>query len=43
MSDISQSLPDELKSFVEDRGMLQLYANRDGVDGFFIAKLRKRG
>lgn len=43
LDDITQYLPTELAEHVQDRGMLQLYPNRDGVDGFFIARLRKRG
>lgn len=43
LDDITPHLPAELAGYVEDGGMLQLYPNRDGVDGFFIARLRKRG
>lgn len=43
LDDITPYLPPELTRYAEDRGMLQLYPNRDGVDGFFIARLRKRG
>lgn len=43
LDDITPYIPAGLAEYVKDRGMLQLYPNRDGVDGFFIARLRKRG
>lgn len=43
MDDLSSVMPEPLKSKITEKGMLQLYSNRDGVDGFFISKLRKRG
>lgn len=43
MSDISGLLPEELGKYTEEGGMVQLYPNRDGVDGFFVARLQKRG
>ena len=41
MSDISGYLPKELGKYIEDKGMIQLYPNRDGTDGFFIARLER--
>jgi 16S rRNA (cytosine967-C5)-methyltransferase len=39
--DITPYLPQEL--VLQAKGcMLQVYPNRDGIDGFFIARLRKR-
>ena len=43
MDDLSSVIPGALKSNIKEKGMLQLYTNRDGADGFFISKLRKRG
>lgn len=43
LEDMTPLLPEELWDKVAEKGMLQLYPNRDGTDGFFIAKLRKRG
>lgn len=40
--DIAPFLPPELA--VHAKGcMLQLYTNRDGIDGFFIARIKRRG
>lgn len=39
--DISPFLPDGLAVYAKGC-MLQLYPNRDGVDGFFIARLRRK-
>ncbi len=42
--DLSAYLPVELAALLSgDRGMLQLYPNRDGIDGFFIARFKRRG
>lgn len=43
LDDITPYIPEKLKGYAEEKGMLQLYPNRDGIDGFFIARLRKRG
>lgn len=43
MDDLSKVVPEVLKSKMIEKGMLQLYSNRDGADGFFIARLKKRG
>jgi len=40
--DISPLLPANLRWLGPDRWNIQLFPNRDGVDGFFIARLRKR-
>lgn len=42
LDDITPYLPEKLKGYVEEEGMLQLYPNRDGIDGFFIARLKRR-
>lgn len=42
LDDILPYTPENLKNWVEEKGMLQLYPNRDGTDGFFIARLRRR-
>ena len=39
--DIAAFLPDELAVYAKGC-MLQLYPNRDGIDGFFIARLKRR-
>ena len=36
-----KELPDGLKSFVIQDGMIQLLPNKEGLDGFFIARLRR--
>ena len=35
-------LPEALKPRLED-GMLQILPHRDGMDGFFIARMRRKG
>jgi 16S rRNA (cytosine967-C5)-methyltransferase len=42
LDDVAPYVPAELAGHAKDGGMLQLYPNRDGVDGFFIARLKKR-
>lgn len=42
MEDISKQLPDGLVKDTTKDGYIQLYTNRDGIDGFFISKMRKR-
>ncbi len=41
MDDIADLLPAKLKKPGSQKGMLQLYPNIDGIDGFFIAKMRR--
>lgn len=42
LDDIRPMLPDTLADRLEQNAMIQLFPNRDGIDGFFIAKFRKR-
>jgi 16S rRNA (cytosine967-C5)-methyltransferase len=39
---ISGLLPEGLAKDTAKDGYIQLYTNRDGIDGFFISKMRKR-
>ena len=41
LEDLSEELPNELKGSVLEGGMVQLLPSRDGIDGFFIARLRR--
>lgn len=41
--DISPLLPDKLQKSSASNGYIQLYPNTDGIDGFFMAKMVKRG
>jgi 16S rRNA (cytosine967-C5)-methyltransferase len=41
VDDISGLLPARLNKPDNEKGMLQLYPNIDGIDGFFIAKMRR--
>ncbi len=43
MDDLAAATPEALRGHIEEKGMLQLYTNRDGADGFFISKLRRKG
>jgi 16S rRNA (cytosine967-C5)-methyltransferase len=38
-----ESFPDKYQEFITDEGYLQTLPFRDDINGFFIAKLRKRG
>lgn len=46
LEDIWQHLPKQLESlpkgYNQKKGYIQLYTNKHGVDGFFIAKMRRR-
>lgn len=42
MEDISNLLPEALRKDTAKEGYVQLYPNIDGIDGFFISKMRKR-
>lgn len=42
LEDISALLPDGLVKDSAKEGYIQLYPNIDGIDGFFISKMRKR-
>ncbi len=43
MDDITPIIPEALRNNIKGKGMLQLYTNRDGADGFFISRMRKKG
>jgi ribosomal RNA small subunit methyltransferase RsmB len=43
LDDIKPYIPEVLRSSVMSEGMLQLFPNRDGTDGFFIARMIRRG
>ena len=38
---ITKFIPEEFRGYIENKGMIQLYPNRDGTDGFFIARMKK--
>lgn len=40
--DISNLLPEALRKDTAKEGYVQFYPNTDGIDGFFISKMRKR-
>ncbi|OGO77435.1 MAG: 16S rRNA (cytosine(967)-C(5))-methyltransferase [Clostridiales bacterium GWB2_37_7] len=42
LEDISQLLPKHLESSTKDKGYVEIYPNIHGIDGFFIARLRRR-
>ncbi len=42
LEDISEFIPEGLIKATAKEGYIQLYTNTDGVDGFFISKMRKR-
>lgn len=42
MEDITSLLPAELRSDESQSGFIQLYPNVHGIDGFFIARMRRR-
>ncbi|HPU41303.1 MAG TPA: 16S rRNA (cytosine(967)-C(5))-methyltransferase RsmB [Acetivibrio clariflavus] len=42
LEDISEVLPKGLKKDTAKAGYIQLYPNIDGIDGFFISKMKKR-
>jgi 16S rRNA (cytosine967-C5)-methyltransferase len=41
LDDLAPFMPAAWQAEIEDRGMVQLLPTRHGVDGFFIARLRK--
>jgi len=43
MDDFTKELPEKLVHQVTRPGMLQLLPSRDGIDGFFISRLRRMG
>ncbi len=43
LGDLTRDLPEAWRVDCEDRGMIQLLPHRHGVDGFFVAKLIKKG
>jgi len=42
IDDIKPYISDSLKEYVDEKGWLQLYPNVQGIDGFFICRMRKR-
>lgn len=42
LEDISEFIPEGLIKATAKEGYIQLYTNTDGIDGFFISKMRKR-
>ncbi|HOM01701.1 MAG TPA: 16S rRNA (cytosine(967)-C(5))-methyltransferase RsmB [Acetivibrio sp.] len=42
LEDITDLLPESLRKESASKGYIQLYPNIDGIDGFFIARMRKR-
>jgi 16S rRNA (cytosine967-C5)-methyltransferase len=42
LEDISEFIPEGLIKDTAKEGYVQMYTNTDGIDGFFISKLRKR-
>lgn len=42
LDDITGLIPGELHGYIENKGFLQLFPNRDGIDGFFMARIRRR-
>ncbi|HHW71181.1 MAG TPA: hypothetical protein GX392_07625 [Clostridiales bacterium] len=42
LDDISPFIPEELRGNVESKGMIQILPGRDSIDGFFIARLRRK-
>lgn len=41
LEDITDIIPDKLKKESANKGYIELYPNIDGIDGFFIARLRR--
>jgi 16S rRNA (cytosine967-C5)-methyltransferase len=41
--DVAPLLPEKLAVYADKRGYIKVFPNRDGIDGFFISKLKKRG
>ncbi|MDF2841196.1 MAG: hypothetical protein K0Q99_1968, partial [Clostridia bacterium] len=39
---LSQLLPENLVSSTKDAGYVEIFPNIHGIDGFFIARLRRR-
>lgn len=42
LDEISSFMPEALKKNVKSRGMIQILPGRDDIDGFFIARLRRK-
>lgn len=42
LEDLSQLLPDNLESETKTKGYVEIFPNIHGIDGFFIARLRRR-
>jgi 16S rRNA (cytosine967-C5)-methyltransferase len=42
IEDLRPFLLDSLKEYADEKGWLQLYPNVQGIDGFFICRMRKR-
>lgn len=43
LEDITEFLPKGLQKATSSQGFIKLYPNTDGIDGFFIARMRRRG
>jgi 16S rRNA (cytosine967-C5)-methyltransferase len=42
LDDITGLIPGELREYTEKKGMINLFPNRDGIDGFFMARMIRR-
>jgi len=42
LEDISRLVPETLESSTKDKGYVEIFPNIHGIDGFFIARLRRR-
>src|SRR5690606_22373036 len=42
LDDIYPFVPKTLENYVQSGSMIQLFPGRDGIDGFFIARLRRK-
>lgn len=42
LDDFSDEVPDYFKKRIEEAGMIRLTPGRDGLDGFFIARMRRK-
>jgi len=41
LDDLKPFLPERLHKYIKDKGMLQTYPNIHGIDGFFIARIKR--
>lgn len=42
LDDIASFIPEALRENIKNRGTLQIFTNRDGIDGFFMARMKRR-